>query len=207
MDRLLNQSALERARRDTWPPGWLKEWSRRALVAAIALAVAYWLDPLQGPAAFLGRLETAVIAALAYLGADLLFFPWNLMWAGIRQRDELRNYVGTVENAQSDFAELSGSAEFVSGDMRRIAVRNEGTRTVSGLRIEIPEANWISPSGWKDGEEVIPLLKAGEEGSIGFMASNFIGMKRESVRACIKGTCSSGESVEVEVLLDPHQVG
>ena len=169
MDRLLRESAFVRARRDTWPKGWFKKWIHRVLAAGIALGAAYWFGTTEFRGEFFTRLETATIGVLAVFGADLLFYPWNLMLAPYRQRDDLRSFIRATEKARDDFAELSVSAEWVSGAKRRIAVRNEGTRTVSGIHIQLGESHWIFGEGWTSGDEVIPKLNPGDEDSIPFL--------------------------------------
>ncbi len=206
IDDLLKESVFARARRDTWPEGWLKKWVHRVVVAAIALATAYWLGTSEFREGFFTRLETASVGALAVLGADLLFYPWNLLFSPYRQRNELRSFIRSAKEAREDYAELSVSAEWGSGAKRRIAVRNEGTRAVTRIWIEIGDANWVMPEGWKSGAEVIPILRPGEEDSIPFFVLQSIGMRSERVRARITGTCSSDEEVSAEVLLDPHSL-
>jgi hypothetical protein len=205
-DLSLTESTFARAKRDTWPEGWLRKWIHRVVAIAIALSAAYLLGSSEVRAEFFTRVETAIIGLLAVLGADLLFYPWNLTLAPYRQRVELRSLFRAAEVAQSDFAELSASAERVSGEMRRIEVRNEGARSVSAIRIQLGESNWVLGDGWKNGDEVIPILKPGEEDSIPFYVRRSMGRRSERVRARISGTCSLGHHVEAELLLDPHSL-
>lgn len=200
------ESAFERARRDTWPQGWVKKWVHRVIAAGIALGAAYWLGSGQTRAEFFTKLETGAIGVLAILVADILFYPWNLLLAPFRQRDDLRSRLRAIEAARNDFALLTASAEWGSGARRRIVVHNEGTRRISNIRIDLGASNWAYAEGWRSGAEVIPMLNPGESDSIPFFVRQSMGMRSERVRARLSGTCSSGEAVTVEVLLDPHSL-
>ena len=196
-ERLLTDSAWVRARRDTWPPGWWKKVSKRALIAGLALAANYFFREVDDRGGVLG---STLIGLVAFLGADLILYPINALLAPRRQRDELREMVRRSQGAV--VKSIRAAIVRGSGDIRIIDVTNPGDVTVRDIVVSMPEADFMQPVRWQAGEVAVEEIRPSERASIPFMVTKSMGSSTDPIRVELRGMAEE-EEVTTTVVVDP----